>query len=673
MSLVGAESSEECNAGHAEPPDPDILEVDPTNRYIRFKDVLGKGAFKTCYRAFDEVNGIEVAWNQVRIDTVLQSRGDLERLYSEVRLLKSLKNDNIVKFYNSWIDNKNKTVNIITELFTSGSIRQYRKKHKKVDMKAVKSWARQILMGLNYLHSHNPPIIHRDLKCDNIFINGNQGEVKIGDLGLATFLERTNAESVIGTPEFMAPELYDEKYNELADIYSFGMCILEMVTSEYPYSECRNSAQIYKKVSSGIKPASLSKVKDPEMKLFIEKCLVPAPQRLSAKQLLNDPILQVNGLGRNRRLSLPDIVIPKFGNFGDRILMSEGPATQRNGPTSLDFNESCELPVITVFDSSIEDSLQPPSVEIRRVKRGEIFSLKGEHNDKNSVSITLRIADQGGRARNIHFLFYPSSDTAISVSREMVEQLELSDHNVKFIAELMDILLMNMVPSWKPCVDVSHLISPNCKRTIARLNDRELEKQKQLSKDSNQNVAEDVAAPTSLERPTPTEENHDQLNSERPTPTEENHDQLNSDEVLSHASIDYQSATKTSLRSEISYATATSNTMKLSIASFLSLESGYADFNSTRVPGGSESSFTSATGTSPDYYGSKVPDVKSHDKASFSTHPSCISSLSEPEDELRVELEMIEQKYQEAMKEISDRRYQAIMEAKRRVSQKKMQ
>lgn len=53
-------------------------------------------------------------------------------------------------------------------------------------------------MGLNYLHSHNPPIIHRDLKCDNIFINGNQGEVKIGDLGLATVMHQANAKSVIG-------------------------------------------------------------------------------------------------------------------------------------------------------------------------------------------------------------------------------------------------------------------------------------------------------------------------------------------------------------------------------------------------------------------------------------------------------------------------------------------
>lgn len=55
---------------------------------------------------------------------------------------------------------------------------------------------------------------------------------------------------LLGTPEFMAPELYEENYNELVDVYSYGMCILEMVTSEYPYSECTNPAQIYKKVIS---------------------------------------------------------------------------------------------------------------------------------------------------------------------------------------------------------------------------------------------------------------------------------------------------------------------------------------------------------------------------------------------------------------------------------------
>jgi len=237
----------EGGSATTEPPDDnDFVEVDPTGRYGRYTDVLGKGAFKTVYRAFDEVDGIEVAWNQVKIDDLLQNPDDLQRLYSEVHLLKTVRHKNIIKFYNSWIDDKNKTVNIITEIFTSGTLRQYRKKHKHVDMKAVKGWARQVLQGLRYLHSHNPPIIHRDLKCDNIFVNGNHGEVKIGDLGLATIMRQAHVHSVIGTPEFMAPELYEEDYDELVDIYSFGMCLLEMVTFEYPYSECNNPAQIYR-------------------------------------------------------------------------------------------------------------------------------------------------------------------------------------------------------------------------------------------------------------------------------------------------------------------------------------------------------------------------------------------------------------------------------------------
>lgn len=76
---------------------------------------------------------------------------------------------------------------------------RYRKKHKHVDLRALKKWSRQILEGLLYLHSHYPPIIHRDLKCDNIFVNGNQGEVKIGDLGFAAILQHAHsAHSVIG-------------------------------------------------------------------------------------------------------------------------------------------------------------------------------------------------------------------------------------------------------------------------------------------------------------------------------------------------------------------------------------------------------------------------------------------------------------------------------------------
>ena len=73
------------------------------------------------------------------------------------------------------------------------------------------------------MHTRTPPVIHRDLKCDNIFITGPTGSVKIGDLGLATLKNKSFAKSVIGTPEFMAPEMYDEHYDERVDVYAFGM------------------------------------------------------------------------------------------------------------------------------------------------------------------------------------------------------------------------------------------------------------------------------------------------------------------------------------------------------------------------------------------------------------------------------------------------------------------
>lgn len=84
----------------------------------------------------------------------------------------------------------------------------------------------------------------------------------------------------------MAPELYDEHYDEKVDIYSFGMCLLEVVTGEYPYTECENAAQVFRKVTQGVKPASLARVADPEVRAFIELCIQKSECRPSAKELL---------------------------------------------------------------------------------------------------------------------------------------------------------------------------------------------------------------------------------------------------------------------------------------------------------------------------------------------------------------------------------------------------
>ena len=286
----------------------------PLSLPVQFNHVLGQGAFKTVFKAYDDEEGVEVAWCRVSMDRMEKQL--LMQIHQEVEILKSLSHTNILTFYSYFDTPSRKQMVFITEMMTSGTLKQYINKAKRVKRKVVKKWCRQILSGLSYLHSNN--IIHRDLKCDNIFINGNTSEIKIGDfffslslttaadsprmphsrpfpphtlpffphsshispdvffsgdLGLSTLMKEGPAQSVLGTPEFMAPELYDELYDQKVDVYAFGMCVLEMVTGEYPYSECLNAAQIYRKVTQRSKPASLERILDDQTRDFISLCL----------------------------------------------------------------------------------------------------------------------------------------------------------------------------------------------------------------------------------------------------------------------------------------------------------------------------------------------------------------------------------------------------------------
>ena len=185
--------------------------------------------------------------------------------------------------------------------------------------------------ALNYLHNSEPVIIHRDLKCDNIFIDGPSGKITIGDLGLSTKYASTafNEEkgmSIVGTPEFMAPELYEEQYDEKVDIYAFGMCVLEMISKKYPYEvscdrlydlcflcltvflfvvpyfrhsinnvynkqECTNQIQVIRKVTEKKQPEILRKLHR-YVRTFIELCIERDPRkRPTATELIKHPFL----------------------------------------------------------------------------------------------------------------------------------------------------------------------------------------------------------------------------------------------------------------------------------------------------------------------------------------------------------------------------------------------
>lgn len=116
--------------------------------------------------------------------------------------------------------------------------------------------------------------------------------MKIGDIGVAKAMQEglPLGQSVFGTPEFMAPELYRGTYDEKVDIYAYGMCLLELATMKLPYSECETRAKIFEQVTMGIYPASLSEIKNTEIKEFIELCINHSrDKRPHARQLLQHP------------------------------------------------------------------------------------------------------------------------------------------------------------------------------------------------------------------------------------------------------------------------------------------------------------------------------------------------------------------------------------------------
>lgn len=115
---------------------------------------------------------------------------------------------------------------------------RYLKRFKVMKPKVLRSWCRQILKGLHFLHTRTPPIIHRDLKCDNIFITGPTGSVKIGDLGLATLKRTSFAKSVIGET---VVDLISSFFGCMASVllllylglFDFALSVLELLLTHF--------------------------------------------------------------------------------------------------------------------------------------------------------------------------------------------------------------------------------------------------------------------------------------------------------------------------------------------------------------------------------------------------------------------------------------------------------
>lgn len=277
----------------------EILEESPCGRWQKRREEVTQRnvpGIDAAYLAMDTEEGVEVVWNEV----MFSERRNFKLLQEKVKAvfdnLIHLEHANIVKFHKYWTDTKENRARVIfiTEYMSSGSLKQFLKKtkknHKTMNEKAWKRWCTQILSALSYLHSCHPPIIHGNLTCDTIFIQHN-GLIKIGSVAPDTinnhvktcYEEQKNL-------HFFAPE-YGAVVDvtTAADIYSFGMCALEMALLEIQ----GNGESSY--VSEDSISIAIQLLEDPLQKKLIQKCLECDPNtRPTARELLfNQALFEV--------------------------------------------------------------------------------------------------------------------------------------------------------------------------------------------------------------------------------------------------------------------------------------------------------------------------------------------------------------------------------------------
>eukprot|EP00916_Digyalum_oweni_P024962 GHVL01041190.1.p1 GENE.GHVL01041190.1~~GHVL01041190.1.p1 ORF type:complete len:1039 (+),score=252.12 GHVL01041190.1:152-3268(+) len=432
-----------------------IVEWSPKGRYGRYDDRLGTGASKAVYLAVDINSGRHVAWNSIDVRSLTPD--EQRRVRDENFIGKELSHKNLLKYMDCWVRRKNEKpceLVLITELATGGSLRHYLKNlGTPVKRRAIKVWCRQILEGLDYLHTRDPSIIHRDIKCDNIFVNSNTGDLKIGDLGLSKELRTSCATSVVGTLEFMAPECLQDKYGSSCDIYSFGLTVFEMVARRMPYHGL-SQVQVMTSKAKGAKPELLQDILDLDVVQFVSKCIDTNPAaRPSAATLLKDPFLQPSEIDDVIVEMKPSYDVPEVvRKFSSRLTRPETSPQRSPSPIAQAkciFTESLPQPttqfskLATLVEAGSEsdtDSANSPHHSLIHNKKYENIMSPSlppppdEHDpqfdegNEGTVPSVLRdliihVRDVEGKWRRAKFDFYCETDTPMALGGLLYERL----------------------------------------------------------------------------------------------------------------------------------------------------------------------------------------------------------------------------------------------------------
>nr|CDS22203.1 mitogen activated protein kinase kinase kinase [Echinococcus granulosus] len=212
---------------------------------------------------------------------------------TEIRHLRGLCHPNVVQFLGVSIDGP--WYSILMEYCPNGTFFELLHNNPPVSTDNIIDWTQQIAQGMNYLHSHK--VVHRDLKSPNILISEG-GKLKISDFGVSKeFTENSTKMSFAGTVAWMAPEIMrGEPCSFKVDVWSFGVIVWEILTSEVPFNGVDCGAIIYG-IASNLFSLPIPTACPTEFRVLMKRCWSPKPRnRPSFPQILSQLELACNEL-----------------------------------------------------------------------------------------------------------------------------------------------------------------------------------------------------------------------------------------------------------------------------------------------------------------------------------------------------------------------------------------
>lgn len=237
--------------------------------YVNFEELdLSKTPFASGATSdiFDcNWRGAQIAVKKLKVKEILSEKD----LINEVKIWHTVRHPNIVQFLGMSIHEKN--IFILIQKINGSNLRTYIENNR-ISQKNKKNFSSQLISIFNFLHNCNPPIIYRDLKAENLLIEGNK--LYLTDFGLSKFYPENSVFKMTGetgTLRYMAPEVFNhKKYNLKADIYSLGMILYYLYKKEKPFSGYSRSNLVSYFESNFDMTVNL---KNKRIKSIIENCI----------------------------------------------------------------------------------------------------------------------------------------------------------------------------------------------------------------------------------------------------------------------------------------------------------------------------------------------------------------------------------------------------------------